>query len=400
MHARLLQLTLVTLLACSSCESSTEEEDGPPPPLKDRGALLERIGRPKRLLVGLGNDLPGAEKNFDTKQAHVFLLPATLDLHYVYLSGLKGEQGPSGPGWPEYEPDGNFVTRIANDAAEKNVVPMFTLYQVAARGEERFDVLLEDDFMTKYWAGVRLLFTKLGAFGKPALVHLEPDFWGFAQRESRDDPSKLPVLIGTAGAKLDECKDLPADVSGMGKCFVRLARALAPNVALGFHASGFGNFDRPKAVAKFLLAIGAYDADFIAVDTLDRDAGCFEARIDPLCARTDGLVYWDETNRSPPTFKQHFTWVQAVHERSGMPILWWQTPLGVPSDEPGGTAKKYRDNRVKYFFEHPDELALAGGFGMAFGTGAANQTDVTTDDGQFANAVTKYYASPTAITSP
>jgi hypothetical protein len=119
------------------------------------------------------------EKNFDTKQAHVFGLPATLDLHYVYLSGLDREEGKDGPGWPQYEPEGNFVTRIANDAAEKSIVPMFTLYQVAARGEQRFDLLVEDDFMTKYWAGARLLFTKLGAFGKPAFVHLEPDFWGF-----------------------------------------------------------------------------------------------------------------------------------------------------------------------------------------------------------------------------
>jgi hypothetical protein len=349
------------------------------------------------LLVGLGNDLPGAEKNFDTKQAHVFGLPTALDLHYVYLSGLKGEPGKDGPGWPDYEPDANFVTRIANDAAEKNIVPMFTLYQVAARGEERFDLLVEDDFMTKYWSGVRILFTKLAAFGKPALVHLEPDFWGFAQRKANDDPSQLPV---TVRAKVDECHDLPDDVSGMGKCIVRLARAIAPNVALGFHASGFGKLDRPKAVAKFLLDIGAYEADFVAVDTLDRDAGCFEARVDPLCGRADGIVYWDEANRSSPTFAQHFAWVKTVRERTGLPILWWQTPLGVPSDTPGGTAKKYRDNRVKYFFEHPNELVESGGFGMAFGTGAPNQTDVTTDGGQFADAVTKYYASPTPITSP
>jgi hypothetical protein len=88
------------------------------------------------------------------------------------------------------------------------------------------------------------------------------------------------------------------------------------------------------------------------------------------------------------------------HERTGLPILWWQTPLGVPSDTPGGTAKKYRDNRVKYFFEHPGELVSAGGFGMDFGTGAPNQTDVTTDDGQFASAVTKYYGAPASISSP
>ena len=77
------------------------------------------------------------------------------------------------------------------------------------------------------------------------------------------------------------------------------------------------------------------------------------------------------------------------------------SPLtAVPSDEPGGTKGRYRDNRVKYFFEHPAELVAAGGLGVAFGVGAPNQTDITTDGGQFARAVTSYYASPFAIDQP
>src|SRR5690606_14510932 len=137
------------------------------------------------------------------------------------------------------------------------------------------------------------------------------------------------------------------DVSGMGRCIVRLGRRIAPKVAIGFHASGFGAIDRPKEVARFLLRVGAYDADFVAVDTLDRDAGCFEALIDPYCERSDGILYWDESNRSSPSFRDHFAWVRTIHERTGLPILWWQTPLGVPSDAPGGRPKAYRDNRVK-----------------------------------------------------
>jgi len=339
------------------------------------------------MLVGLGNDLPGAEKNFDFTQAHVFGLPATLDLHYVYLSGVKGEAG-----WPDDEPDGGFVTTIATEAAKKGITPMFTLYQAAARGELRFDVFHDDDFMTKYWAGVRLLYEKLRAFDKPALVHLEPDFWGFAQRSGG-----AAVLVKT---KVAECTDLPDDVTGLGRCLLRLARTLAPKVLVGFHASGFGALDRPKEVAKFLTTVGALESDFIVVDTLDRDAGCFEARTDPACRRTDGVVYWDPENVHPPTFREHFDWVKTVHIRLGLPVLWWQTPLGVPSDAPGGTPKHYRDNRVRYFFDHPADLEAAGGFGMAFGTGAPNQTDATTDDGQFAAAVTKYYASPFALTKP
>lgn len=395
MHARLLQVALAALLlACVSCEGSQDDE---PPPAKDRLALVERLGRPRRLLVGLGNDLPGEEKNFDFEQASIYGLPVTLDLHYVYLSGLKDEDGPDGPGWPEYMPDGAFVTTIAESAAKKGIVPMFTLYQAAARGERRFDVLVEDDFMTKYWKGVRLLFERLRAFDQPAVVHLEPDFWGYAQRKGQGDPAKVPVLVRT---KALECNDLPDDVSGMARCTIRLGRALAPKAVIGLHASGFGAEGEPKDVGKFLRVVGGAEADFVAVDTLDRDAGCFEALVDPRCGRVDGPVYWDETNAKPPTFREHFDWVRTVHEWSGLPVLWWQTPLGVPSDVPGGRPKQYRDNRVKYFFEHPNELEAAGGFGMAFGTGAPNQTEVGTDGGQFAQAVTRYYASPLPLARP
>ena len=81
----------------------------------------------------------------------------------------------------------------------------------------------------------------------------------------------------------------------------------------------------------------------------------------------------------------------------GKPILWWQTPFGVPSATPGGAAGRYRDNRVKYIFEHVDEFIAAGGLGAAFGTGAGNQTYINTDGGQFKNAVTRYFAAPVAL---
>ena len=400
----------VALLLCpgSSCHIddgagqgtpiAREEDFGPPPPLKSRLDLLAKLGRERRLLVGHGNDLPGEEKGFDFAQAGIYTLPAKLDVHYVYLSGLHDERTETGPGWPDYNPDGTFVSMIASNAVERGVLPMFTLYQAAARGEERMDVLAENDFMTKYWYGVRLLFEKLGELDRPAMVHLEPDFWGFAQQAARrtGDPSDVRVLVGEL---VPECSDLPSDVAGLGRCILRLARGGAPKVAVGYHASGFGAIGRPKRVAKFLTDCGALEADFIAVDALDRDAGCFEAG-DTYCQRTGQQHYWDEQNERSPNFREHFAWARTIHERLGLPVLWWQIPLGVPSETPGGAPKRYRDNRVRYFFEHPNELEEAGGFGMAFGVGAPNQTDITTDGGQFARAVSRYYESPLPLLRP
>ena len=77
--------------------------------------------------------------------------------------------------------------------------------------------------------------------------------------------------------------------------------------------------------------------------------------------------------------------------------MWWQIPFGVPSTTPGGTAGHYRDNRVHYIFSHIDEFVAAGGLGVTFGTGAGNQTYITTDGDQFKNAVAGYFSAPVAL---
>ncbi len=69
-------------------------------------------------------------------------------------------------------------------------------------------------------------------------------------------------------------------------------------------------------------------------------------------------------------------------------------PFGVPSDTPGGTAGHYRDNRVRYLFNHVDEFAAIGGLGATFGVGAGNQTYITTDGDQFRQAVANYFGGP------
>jgi hypothetical protein len=406
---------LTTIAACSSppsapraLESSSRSEPAPATQADaDAGAeaaptgrlaLLDKLGAPRQFLIGHGNDLPGEYTGLTGDKPAIYGLPHKLDIHYAYLSGVADETLDGGPSWPHYEPDGGFVTTIANMDAAKGVTPMFTLYQHAARGEKNFAAFRDEDFMTKYWRGVRLLFTRLGAFGKPAMVHLEPDLWGFAQEAHGDDPANMPVLVG---GLVPECRDLPDDVSGLGRCIVRLSRAISPKVLVGMHASGFGALGEPKRVAAYLTKVGAREGDFIVLETLDRDAGCFEAKIDQRCQRDDGALYWDESNQRSPNFHDHLRWVREIHAGlGGMPVMWWQMPLGVPSDDPGGAPGRYRDNRVRYLFEHTDEFAGAGGFAAVFGVGAPNQTNIQTDGGQFSRAITKYYASPLPIAQP
>lgn len=351
----------------------------------DAKTVAQKLGR-DHFLIGMGNDL-----NNDHNQDGAYRLGVTLDLHYAYLSGIMGHGG-----WPDWNSGGTFVNILTDSAKSHGTVPMFTLYSIAQcpEGEGSIAGLVDDSgCMKPYWDGAKLLFERIAAFGDTAVVHFEPDFWAYAEQQSHGDPSSVPVHVTSLAP---DCSSLTNDLAGMGKCLVALGRKYAPKAIIGFHASSWADGD-PANIATFLVKIGAGDADVVVTDMLDRDAGCFEAHTDPNCQRTSTGVYWDETNATSPNFHEHLAWVKTVVEGMGRPMLWWQLPLGVPSDTPGGTKDHYRDNRVHYLFNHVDEFVAAGGVGAVFGTGAGNQTTIDTDGGQFKDAVTKYFAAPVPL---
>ena len=341
--------------------------------------LASRLRGKKNFLIGMGNDL-AADHNMDG----AYTLGVTLDLHYAYLVGL-----PSKGGWPDWNPGGAFVNVLSDAASTHGVTPMYTLYMMAANGDGNISVVTDDAFMGLYFQATKLLFQRIAMINGPAVVHIEPDFWGYVIQKSKDGTA--PVHIG---ALAPDCAGVTEDFRGLGECYIRLRNKYAPNAAIGFHFSDWGA-DAPTSIS-FFQAVHAPETDFITTDMLDRDAGCFEAHTDPNCQR-GGTFYWDETNQTHPNFHDHLATVQQMTRGLGLPMLWWQVPLGVPSATPGGTAGHYRDNRVHYIFAHTDEFIAAGGIGVVFGTGAANQTDITTDGGQFKTAVTQYFAAPVAV---
>lgn len=349
-----------------------------PAPLSKQRALAAKLGTDDRFLFGLGNDPNG---NGSTHRSG-YELGTKIDIHYMYLSGMS---------WPTWNsPSGAYVGLEAAAAKAHGAIPMFTLYQAAEHGDGNLAPFATDEFMTQYWANVRVMFTQLDTFGDSAIVHVEPDFWGYAQKQN-GDAKNTRVKVNNL---VPECKDLPNDVSGFGKCMIRLARKMAPNVAIGLHASPFGStqngVSQPDKIAAWLKSVGADQADLLILETLDRDAGCFEAGTDPNCKRT-GSFYWSEKD-----YATHLAWAKALNAGLGLPLLWWQMPLGVPNGS-AGTASHYRDNRVQYTFAHPEQFVAAGGIGAVFGTGAKNQTTVETDGGQFKKALAGYAAKPVAL---
>ena len=338
--------------------------------------VARKLGREPNFLIGMGNDLP---TDYKWENSGIYTLGAPLDLRYIYLTN----------GWQDWNPGGYFAQIIGNVDLGKGATPMSSVWAITGQGEGTFGVLTDDSYMGPYWEAAKLLMQRYAEMDKPALVHLEPDFWAFSQQHAKGDPSSVPAHLHA------DCKSLPQDLSGMARCWVQLARDNAPKVLIGLHASEWAAGSGTE-VGDFLNKLGADETDLVVIDMLDRDAGCFEDGKLPQCMRA-GEFYLDETNTKSPNYSERLSFAKQVHDATGKPILWWQLPFGVPSDKPGGTAGHFRDNKVHYVFSHIQELVDAGGLGAAFGTGADAQTFVTTDGGQFQKAVKAYYESPVAL---
>ena len=391
-------------------EDASRPDGGPPASVRDRArALARHLSGAERFLVGMGNDLDGAP-TYDPDRAGAFVLGPQLDLHYTYLVGLSTEGG-----WPTWNADGSFVTLHAEAAARHGTAMMFSYYVLALDYETGRDSLGEAARMRTYLEDVRRMFELLGQVGDPALAHFEPDLMGYLHVRMDDmgtTPDAYPARI--RHASVPECMALPEVASSLLPCLRAMRDALAPEVRIAVQASSWGAWydvtdpdadveGSGRAIGEFLSAMGASSTDFVVIETLDRDAGFWETSggMAGMCSTTGGsrgVVYWDESNATFPNFAQHFRWVSAITTTLGLPALWWQMPFGVPSDTcggpGGGSDGRWRDNRVRYFFGHPDEAVAAGGFGMVFGTGAGRQTYVTTDGDQFRDAAAAYVASP------
>jgi hypothetical protein len=347
-------------------------------PLDKRpAALAAALGLPARIAVGLGTiSVLDVEKQ-----------GLRVDIYDEYLVGL-GDKA-----WPSYNsPSGAYVQAVAKNADCMGAVPMFTLYQMAAWGEGNLGALKDNNFMQQYWTQVRLLFNQLKIYGKPALVNFEPDFWGYTQR-ANPDPTLQPALVKSVNP---DCSDLSDDIAGIASCLVQMARKFAPNAYVGFAPTQFADIAATEPA--YMKRIGADKADFAVMQTLDRDIGCIEAQFAPGgCNRATNAKYWDASNTTSPNFKEHFSYARGYFQTLGVPLIWWQTPLGVPSATPGGTAKAFRDNRASYFLTRSGELAAAGGVGVVFSAGNIAQTSITTDGGQFKTLSNAYLAKPTAL---
>ncbi len=350
---------------------------------------------------------------------------APYDLRYQYLAGpLPDGAGPCascasgcsaaglscansvGCGWWgcwqwDQVPPGQFVLDFAAAAGARGQIPMITYYLVLpASGvqegtAEATQAATDPAFMARYLADWRFLLQRVG--NQTVFLHVEPDFWGYAQHASigaGKDPSAMPAAVASANPL--DCGGCGDTLAGLGRCLLGMVRKYAPNARVGLHASGWGtgvdvlmnasaSFDvgaEARKLGTFLKAVGAAAGDFVVADMSDRDAGYYQS--------VGRDTWWDATNATLPDFTQALTWAANVAETVGRPVLWWQIPVGNMAQ--ANTANHWQDNRVDYLMTHPAEVAASHGVGLAFGAGAADQTTPSTDGGNLAARVQAYAA--------
>jgi hypothetical protein len=388
---RLLALLALALLAACSSGSGDLLGDlrrGPEVPSYEPALACSGLAAAglSRLQVGFaGSDATAALPGFDLRYQYV---SGPLAPDPDCLSTARTNATGCGAQWwgtwqDTAHPPGGFVRDFVSGAQADGLLPMLTYYvilQASGVGEgapEVTQAARDATFMARYLADFRFLLQQIGS--APAILHVEPDFWGYAQRAG---PPSARAEVATANPA--DCGALPNTVAGLGQCFVAMARAYAPGVRIALHASPWatsldciGNTSpsldvaaEARKTADFLSAC-APGADLIVADMADRDADFY---------RSIGRSTWlDASDATLPSFAQAFRWSRALSDRAGKPILWWQLPVGNTGlpDVSGA----WWDNRVEYFFAHPAQVAASGAVGMAFGAGGSGQTTPESDGG-------------------
>ena len=112
---------------------------------------------------------------------------------YGYLSGAVNSSG----GWATWvSPEGEYATQFMNTSSQKGYIPVISYYTIVqsapnASVEPPFANLANASTMKAYFQDFRLLMKKAHIFGKPVIVHVEPDLWGYIQGKTAATPQGL-----------------------------------------------------------------------------------------------------------------------------------------------------------------------------------------------------------------
>jgi hypothetical protein len=390
-------LFVVMLGAAASCADQTGDAEQAAEAVVAGGAAKGAIpaGLPARELVGLFEDTGATWM----KNSGVLW-----DVRYRYFTKRWVDN------WGFGAYDGSWGLAYMRECDAQRFIPAVQYYQMngeAGGGESAFLQKVQNaTTMRGYFGDFKLLMQRAKDFGKPVIILLEADGFGFLQQQTGNNSAAYAAIKDSGVAEL---AGLPNTVAGWGLAFLQLRKSVgATNAVLGIHISGwasgkdvvYGSVTDPLSpevdkvynfLAPFGLAANVTGStwDVLVGDPLDRDSDYY--------VLVQGQNRWwdasDAASINSKSFNRYAEWVRLWNVKSSKRWVLWQIPLGnsnhrnVAND--GSARAGYKDNRPEYFFgngtAHMAKFADAGVIGLLFGAGAGGQSSYQNDtysDGQ------------------
>jgi hypothetical protein len=363
----------------------------------------------------------GGENNYER-----YIRGVPYGLKYIYLPERAHPGGPcedcsrcGANWWGCWNRTGNDtrpgarLRHLFSSSEAANQIPMvvyYTFYRTLGEGGGALErgVLNNTDNVRDYFRDWRFVLSVVNEYqqqsGRPVMLHIEPDLWGFAQQSSvgRRGPQHIPVDVGSAAE--GDCPEEQNHFGGFGSCMLRMTRLYAPNASVGLMASGWAtgladiNLSRriedvegvARSTGEYLQGFSWEGdlGDFLVVEFSDRDAGYYASRPQNEGGPQDR--WYREAEGDFPNFHRTFLWGKTLADTVKLPLVWWQIPMGHMGLD--NTNRHWQDNRVDYLFAHLDEVAATQAIAMAFGPGADTQTSPATDGNNLADKVRAYAA--------
>lgn len=338
---------------------------------------------------------PGAASALDAQRSQN---GTSYTFRYQYLSGGVN----TNHDWEVWNsPAGQFATNYMQESAQHHYTPTFVYYEMCqSNGAQPGSYCNGHDMqqdtaniknaalMKVYFANWTLLMQKIAAFGKPVLVVVEPDLWGFLEKAANGgDATKIPASVKSSGNA--DASAFPDTAQGFAWALLHIRDKYAHNATLALHASTWAAGDDiatstnptlnvtgiAKNEAAFLNSAGLVGNpagvsswDLLSNDVADHDSG-----------QPGGRSWWDRYNRTFPDFARYLTYIGHLSSDTHRRVVMWQVPMGNQYfDTMNDSAGHYQDNRAEYILNYVPDFAHAGVIAVLFGPGNGGTMNIDT----------------------
>ena len=401
-------LLSLALLACAACgpelpgDASSENPsldnlESHEAPLVTPPAGSIPAGLPARLLVGLFED---------TGQTWMKDSGVPWDVRYRYFT--KGWVN----NWGWAPADGSWGQQFMRECDAQGFIPAVQYYQLNRRAGRRRGPVpregAERDHDASYFGDFKVLMQRAKEFGKPVLVLLEADGFGFLQQQTQSNPNAYAAIAATG---LPELAGLPNTVAGWGLAFLQMRKAVgANNAILGIHISAWAS---GKDIAHFSVTDPLQPEVDKVYNFLARSAWGPTSRARPTTCwwairstatrtstgscrgRTAGGTRATRAAISSKSFNRYAEWLRLWNVTSGKRWVLWQIPLGNSNHQ---QRVQQRQRAARGLQGQPPRVLLrqaaprtwrsspsSGVIALLFGRGEGGQSSYTNDvytDGQ------------------